>query len=118
MNFTTIPGTDLSKGILESIDMDSYRFEKKAVVQIELAGENAEIDPVPSSGGGEIPEPEIDLLSNIIKAFNDQFGKIPWTDKDKIAAVTTVEIPAKVAADHKYQNAMKNNDKKNNTGRP
>ncbi len=77
MNFTTIPGTDLSKGILESIDMDSYRFEKKAVVQIELAGENAEIDPVPSSGGGEIPEPEIDLLSNIIKGIQRSVREDP-----------------------------------------
>jgi len=104
--------TDLSKGILESIDMDSYRVEKKAAVKIQLADENAEIEPVPTSGGGGIPEPEIDLLSNIIKAFNDQFGKIPWTDKDKIEKVITEEIPAKVAADQRYQNAMKNNDKK------
>ena len=104
--------TDLSKGILESIDMDSYRVEKKAAVKIQLADENAEIEPVPTSGGGGIPEPEIDLLSNIIKAFNDQFGKIPWTDKDKIEKVISEEIPAKVAADQKYQNAMKNNDKK------
>ena len=29
---------DLSKGILEAIDMDSYRVEKKAVMKIALAG--------------------------------------------------------------------------------
>ena len=32
--------------------------------------------------------------------------------KDKIEKVISEEIPAKVAADQKYQNAMKNNDKK------
>ena len=104
--------TDLSKGILESIDMDSYRVEKKAAVKIQLPDQDAEIEPVPTSGGGGVAEPEIDYLSNIIKAFNDQFGKIPWTDKDKIEKVISEEIPTKVAADTAYQNAMKNNDKK------
>ncbi len=51
-------------------------------------------------------------LSNIIKTFNDQFGKLEWKDGDKIRKVIAEEIPAKVAADSAYQNAMKNNDKK------
>ncbi len=102
---------DLSKGILETIDMDSYRAEVKASIDISLPDEDAEIGPVPTSGGGHKPEPEIDLLSNIIKAFNDQFGKIEWKDEDKIRRVISEEIPAKVAADKAYQNAMKNSDK-------
>ena len=40
---------DLSKGILETIDMDSYRVEKKAVVKIQLPDADAEIEPVPTS---------------------------------------------------------------------
>ena len=40
---------DLSKGILDAIDMDSYRVEKRAVQQILLPDENAEIAPVPPS---------------------------------------------------------------------
>ena len=32
--------------------MDSYRVEMKAAVKIQLADENAEIEPVPTSGGG------------------------------------------------------------------
>ncbi len=39
---------DLSKGILESIDMDSYRVEKQAAIKIALPDEDAEIDPVPA----------------------------------------------------------------------
>ena len=35
---------DLSKGILESIDMDSYRVEKKAAMQVNLTDEDAEIE--------------------------------------------------------------------------
>ena len=85
---------DLSKGILESIDMDSYRVEKKATVRIQLADEDAEIDPLPDTGGGFMPEPELDRLSNILKAFNEQFGNIRWEDEDRVRRLITKEIPA------------------------
>ena len=104
---------DLSRGILETIDMDSYRVEKQAAMKIALADEDAEIEPVPTSGGGGKPEPELDRLSNILKTFNDQFGNIAWTDADRVQRLITEEIPAKVAADRAYQNAKKNNDKQN-----
>ncbi|MDY6839429.1 MAG: type I restriction endonuclease subunit R [Thermodesulfobacteriota bacterium] len=104
---------DLSKGILEAIDMDSYRVEVKASVEISLADQDAEIGPVPTDGGGRKPEVELDLLSNIIKAFNDQFGNIDWRDRDRIEQMVSKEIPQKVAADRAYQNAIKNSDKQN-----
>ncbi|MBW2646619.1 MAG: type I restriction endonuclease subunit R, partial [Deltaproteobacteria bacterium] len=104
---------DLSKGILEAIDMDSYRVEKQAVVNIQLPDSDAEIEPVPTVGGGLKPEPELDRLSNILKTFNDQFGSIPWTDGDRVHRLITEEIPARVAADVAYQNAMQNSDKQN-----
>ena len=102
---------DLSKGILEAIDMDSYRNEVKETLKLTLPDEDAQVGPVPTSGGGRKPEPELDRLSNIIKAFNDQFGNIDWKDADRIRKVITEEIPSKVAADKAYQNAMKNSDK-------
>jgi type I restriction enzyme R subunit len=104
---------DLSKGILEAIDMDSYRVEKQAVVRIQLQDADAEIEPVPTSGGGRKPEPELDRLSNILKTFNDQFGNIPWTDADRVHKLITEEIPARVAADAAYKNAQRNSDKQN-----
>jgi type I restriction enzyme R subunit len=78
-----------------------------------LADQDAEIGPVPTSGGGHKPEPELDRLSNILKAFNDQFGNISWTDADRVHRLITEEIPAKVGADTAYQNAKKNSDKQN-----
>ena len=57
---------DLSKGILDAIDMDSYRVEKHAMRKIMLPDEDAEIEPVPTSGGGHQPETQLDRLSNII----------------------------------------------------
>ncbi len=102
---------DLSKGILESIDMDSYRNEVRETIKVSLADEDGEVGPVPGSGGGRMPEPELDRLSNIIRSFNEQFGNIEWKDADRIGQVIAEEIPQKVAADKAYQNAMKNSDK-------
>ncbi len=104
---------DLSKGVLEAIDMDSYRSEVRLAMSIALPDDGTEIGPVPIGAGGHKPEPEFDLLSNILKTFNEQFGNIEWKDKDKIEKVITEEIPSKVAADKAYQNAMKNSDKQN-----
>ncbi len=104
---------DLSKGILDAIDMDSYRVEVQATMKIALADENAEIDPVPAGGGTDKPELEIDHLSNILRTFNDLFGNIEWKDGDKIGKVITEELPAKVAADTAYRNAMENSDRQN-----
>ena len=104
---------DLSKGILESIDMDSYRVEKKAAIHVQLADEDAEIEPVPTSGSGSSPEPELDHLSNILKTFNDQFGNIAWEDVDRVHLLITKEIPARVAEDTAYRNARENSDRQN-----
>ena len=56
--------------------MDSYRVEKQAAVAIQLEDSDSEIGPVPTSAGGGKPEPELDLLSNIVGEFNDEFGDI------------------------------------------
>ncbi len=104
---------DLSKGILDAIDMDSYRVEKRAVQQIMLPDEDAEIEPVPASGGGHLPEPELDRLSNILRAFNDLFGDIAWDDRDRVGELITKTIPARVAADAAFRNARENSDDAN-----
>ena len=104
---------DLSKGILDAIDMDSYRVEKRAMQKILLTDEDAEIEPVPVSGGGYRPEPELDRLSNILKVFNDHFGDIPWEDADRVRELITETIPARVAEDTAYKNAQNNSDEQN-----
>jgi type I restriction enzyme R subunit len=105
--------SDLAQGILEAIDMDSYRVEKKAVQNIQLSDADGEIEPAPTESGGLPPEPELDSLSNILKAFNDQFANVAWTDADRVRRLVTEEIPAKVAADSAFQNARKNSDPQN-----
>lgn len=105
--------SDLAKGILEAIDMDSYRAEVRSALDIALADQDGEVEPVPTSGGGHLPEPELDRLSNILRSFNEQFGNIDWKDADKIRQVIAEEIPGKVAEDKAYQNAMKHSDRQN-----
>lgn len=107
------PEPDLSRGILEAIDMDSYRVETQAQMRITLEDKDAEIEPTPTGGSGFKPEPEPDKLSNIIRSFNELYGNIEWKDADKIRKVITEEIPGKVASDKAYQNAQKQDDKQN-----
>ena len=82
------------------------------MIAIALPDADAEIEPVPMGGGGRKPEPELDKLSNIVKAFNDQFGGL-FADAKRMEQRITGEIPQKVAADEKYQNAKKNSDRQN-----
>ncbi len=104
---------DLSKGILDAIDMDSYRVEKQAMQKILLADEDAEIEPVPNGAAGQATEPELDRLSNIIRSFNEQFGGIEWQDRDRVVELITETIPGRVAADAAFQNAQRNSDPAN-----
>jgi len=98
---------DLAKGILEAIDMDSYRVEKKAQAKIALKDQDAQIEPLPTTAGGQRPQPELDRLSNIIKNFNEQFGTL-FKDGDRIVKRIRDDIAPKVAADSAYQNAREN----------
>ena len=104
------PATDdLSKGILETIDLESYRNEAKDAVSIQLEDDNTEIAPVPTGKPGSIVLPELDLLSVIVTEFNDLFGNIDWKQPDNVRRQIS-EIPTMVSKDEKYQNAMKNSD--------
>jgi len=103
-------GKDLSQGILEAIDLDSYRAEAKAQMAIQLEDADAELESVPTGGIGYTREPELEFLTNIIHTFNDLFGNIDWKDADNVRRQIAL-IPAMVSKDQTYQNAMRNADK-------
>lgn len=104
--------TDLSKGILESVDIDSYRIERQTTLAIQLEG-GPEIAPTPPDAPGSKYEAQLDVLSNIIQDFNDRFGNIQWTEKDKVRRFLFEELPAEVSKDEEYQNAKKYSDRQN-----
>ena len=100
---------DLTQGILEAIDLESYRNEARESMSMKLDDSDSEVTPVPTGNAGHIVEPEMDLLSVILSDFNDMFGSIHWNDSDNVRR-QILEIPAMVSKDEKYQNAMKNSD--------
>jgi len=103
---------DLSQGILQAIDLDSYRLEAQEAMSIKLEDVDAEVPPVPAGKIGHIVDPEMDLLSSILSNFNDMFGNINWNDADNVRR-QILEIPEMVAKDERYRNAMKNSDAQN-----
>lgn len=103
---------DFSEGILDVIDLDSYRLEAQECMSIKLEDADSEVPPVPAGKTGHIINPEMDLLSIILNDFNDMFGNINWNDADNVRR-QILEIPDMVAKDERYQNAMKNSDEQN-----
>ena len=99
------------KGMIEAIDMETYRAQKRQTIAILLADKDAEIDPAPISTGGDTGAPEVDRLSNIINDFNERFSHIPFNDREKILNEITGDVPNKVASIPSYRNAMQYSDR-------
>lgn len=69
--------------VLQAIDMETYRVEKK--VQTDLLLENSEgvVEPMGGSGSKGIGEDEKDALSKIIKEVNERYGT-NFNDGDRV----------------------------------
>lgn len=107
-------GEDPTVGIIETIDMDRYRPAKIGTERINLVAEPGFVDPIPVQVGGGKPEPELDTLENIVKAFNHRFGDIEWTDKDKVNEILTQQIPADMKKDERIMDAITTSPDKQN----
>ena len=107
----TPKGEDFSQGILDSIDLESYRLEKKKTMAIILEDEDGTVEGL-GIGTGRKGQLELDSLENIIATFNDVFGNIEWKDKDNVARQIK-ELPDMVMKNEKFRNALKNSDLEN-----
>ncbi|MCD8375953.1 MAG: DEAD/DEAH box helicase family protein [Oscillospiraceae bacterium] len=105
-------GDDFTAGLLDDVDLDSYRVEAREAMRIQLENEDGVVNPIPVSTDVGIDAPELDTLSNILKEFHDIFGDIEWTDEDKIKR-QIAELPDLVAQNEAYQNAMRYSDRQN-----
>ena len=103
---------DLSQGVLDAIDMESYRAERLASLKIALDDKEGSVDPVPVGAGGGKPEPKLDLLSNIIREFNERFGKMFQNPKVAEKSVTEI-LPELIRGDKAFLNAAANSDARN-----
>lgn len=81
-----VTGEDLAKGILDSIDMESYRLKKQGDFRIGL-GQGDELMPMPTEMRGGGADPDIVALSKIVEAFNERFGT-EFTNEDKVRKMT------------------------------
>ena len=102
---------DLSKGILEAVDMESYRAEKQATAHIALADEDAEIDPAQAERSGGTQEPLMDFLSAILDEFNRTWGN-SFSNPDSVSDIIKT-MPGRVNEDQAYQNAKMHSDRQN-----
>ncbi len=105
---------DLAAGIIETIDMDSYRPAKQGTEKISLVEEPGYVAPIPVNVGGGKDEPELDTLENIIIAFNQRFGDIDWTNQDKVNEILTQQIPADMKKDERIMDAITTSPDKQN----
>ncbi|MFP9170978.1 MULTISPECIES: type I restriction endonuclease subunit R [unclassified Streptococcus] len=107
----TPKGEDFSQGILDSIDLESYRLEKKKTMDIILEDEDGTVEGL-GIGTGKKGQLELDSLENIVATFNDIFGNIDWQDKDNVARQIK-ELPEMVMKNEKFRNALNNSDLEN-----
>lgn len=105
-------GEDYTEGLLEDVDLESYRVEAQETMRIQLENENGELNPIPVGTDVGIEVPELDTLTNILKEFHDAFGNIDWTDEDKIKKQIS-DVFESVSNDERYKNAMQYSDKQN-----
>ena len=102
---------DFTKGLLDTIDLESYRLEKKNTIDIILEDENGKLNG-DNIGVGRKNNLELDYLENIIVTFNDIFGNISWNDKDNVIRQIK-SLPEIVMRDDKFRNALENSDMEN-----
>jgi len=100
---------DDTRHILETVDMESYRAEKKDSLSIRMSDDDAEIDPITMGQFTAEPEPEYECLTKILDDFHKMWGDITWHDEDNVK--TQIQrLPEMVSKNDAYKNAMQNAD--------
>jgi len=101
---------DLAKGVLDNIDMDSYRLQLESTTNVILE-QGEDLKPIPTEMRGGISEPEIDKLSHILQTFNDRYGT-QFEDADKVRQMAE-NIAQDVAKSNELVNSLKYSDDQN-----
>ena len=101
---------DLAKGVLDNIDMDSYRLQLESTTSIVLE-QGADLYPMPTEMRGGSSDPEIDRLSNILQTFNDRYGT-EFEDADKVRQMAE-NIAADVAKNNELISSIQHSDEQN-----
>jgi type I restriction enzyme R subunit len=107
-------GDDFTEGLVESVELESYRSVAQQTMSIALANENSTIAPIPVPTDVGIPLPDLESLSKILEEFNKVCGGlgIKWSN-DKAAQKQLIDLPGIVKESIAYQDAMENSDREN-----
>ena len=101
---------DLAKGILDNIDMDSYRLQLESTTRVVLE-QGEDLKPIPTEMRGGVNDPEIDRLSSILQTFNERYGT-EFEDADKVRKMA-VDIAEGVMNNQEMKNSMEYSDEQN-----
>lgn len=101
---------DLAKGVLDNIDMDSYRLQLESTTNIVLE-QGTELYPMPTEMRGVSNDPEVDRLSNILQTFNDRYGT-EFEDADKVRQMAE-NIANDVAKNKELISSIQHSDDQN-----
>ena len=93
--------------VLEAIDMETYRIEKKGETNVQLENAEGVIDPMGSGDGKGVAEDERDTLSRIIKEINERYGT-NFNDADR---VILNDLSKRLLMSEVLQGSVKNNSK-------
>jgi type I restriction enzyme, R subunit len=101
---------DLAQGILDNIDMDSYRLQLEVTTSIVME-QGEDLKPIPTEMRGGINETETDRLSNILQTFNDRYGT-QFEDVDKVRQMAE-NVAKDVAQNQELITSIKYSDDQN-----
>lgn len=101
---------DLAQGILDNIDMDSYRLQLEATTNIAME-QGEDLKPIPTDMRGGTSDAEIDRLSNILQTFNDRYGT-QFEDVDKVRQMAE-NVAKDVAQNQELITSIKYSDDQN-----
>ena len=101
---------DLAKGVLDNIDMDSYRLQLESSQGIVLE-QGEDLKPIPTDLRGTTTEPEMDRLSNILQTFNERYGT-EFEDTDKVRQMAE-NIAQDVAKNQELISSIQHSDEQN-----
>ena len=96
--------------VLEAVDLDSFRVQQvHRDLQLKLESEDSELSGL-GAGGAITPDPDEDLLSNIIRALNDAH-QTDFTEEDKVDIET---IRRRVNEDEELRQVMEGDNTESN----
>lgn len=93
--------------VLEAVDMDSYKVEKKVDAKITLDNEEGVIDPMGLGGNGFEVREERDPLSKIILDINQRFGTA-FNTEDKVILNS---LSQRLMQNETLEGSIKNNNR-------